>query len=395
MVLGSGRRGLLRPVPFIVALLSGLSAAAQVPAGPMMDYALPKEYTIGGIVVSGCNTRDPDAVRLFSGLQVGDKITVPGERIGRAIKAIWEQHLFTDVRIEAGEIRGTTIFLNMIVQENPMLAGYGFAGTVSRNEGDKLREELKLEAGMQVNDALLAHIRSTIRRYFTDKGHLKADAHIEQMADTADQNKVKLTVKVDPGPRVRIKDIFFHGNDHVKSARLRRALKNTKRKRWYNVFGSSKFKSSDFRDDQQAILAVYNEKGFRNATVVKDSMSFVSKKKIQLDLWVDEGNQFYFRHIDFVGNTKYSSDTLHTVLRIKKGPFASGEGLREGAGRIQVAVVSQSPEDVCHGARGGRLESGCGHGAWALGGRRDRPLHPAVLRGRPGGAQPRGVADRR
>ena len=320
---GIGLRGLMRNVSIALLLLKSVPGFTQNSCGMIMDYAVQREGTIGGIVVSGCTTRDPDAVKLFSGLQVGDKITIPGERIGRAIKAIWDQHLFTDVCIGLAEARGArgneTFFLNIVVQENPVLAGYGFAGTVSRNEGDKLREELKLEAGMQVNDALLAHVRSTIRRYFVDKGHLKAEARIQQVVDTADQNKVKLTVRVDPGPRVRIKDIVFHGNDHVKSSRLRHALKNTKRKRWYNVFGSSKFKSSDFREDQQAILSAYNEKGFRNATVVKDTMRFVSKKKIQLDLWVDEGNQFYFRNIDFVGNTKYSSDTLHTVLRIKRG----------------------------------------------------------------------------
>ncbi|MBP7513052.1 MAG: outer membrane protein assembly factor BamA [Flavobacteriales bacterium] len=318
LALRDGLRGLMRTFSTVIATLPLVLANAQYLSGAM-EYAVAKEYTIGGITVSGCVTRDTKAVELFSGLQVGDKITVPGERIGRAIQAIWDQHLFTDVRIEATRVQGTTIFLNIAVQENPQLAGYGFGGTVSRNEGDKLREELRLEGGMQVNDALIAHIRSTIRRYFTDKGHLKADAQVKQVADTADQNKVSLTVLVDPGPRVRIKDIFFHGNAHVKSARLRRALKNTKRKRWYNVFGSSKFKSSDFRDDQQGIVALYNEKGFRNATVVKDTMGFVSKKKIQLDIWVDEGNQFYFRDIDFVGNTKYSSDTLQTVLRIKKG----------------------------------------------------------------------------
>jgi outer membrane protein insertion porin family len=306
-----------------LALLIGLRASAQGLCGDMLDYGVPREGTIGGIVVSGCKDVDANAVKLFCGLQVGDKLTIPGERISRAIQAIWDQHLFTDVCVELVEARGIrgneTFFLNIVVQENPVLAGYGFGGTVSRNEGDKLREELRLEAGMQVNDALLAHIRSTIRRYFVDKGHLKADARVEQVSDTSDTGKVRLTVKVSPGPRVRIKDIFFHGNENVKDSRLRRALKNTKRKRWYNVFGSSKYKSTDFREDQQGIVAIYNEKGYRNAAVVKDSLRYVKKKKIQLDLWVEEGNRFYFRDIDFIGNTKYSNDTLHSVLRIRKG----------------------------------------------------------------------------
>jgi outer membrane protein insertion porin family len=309
---------MMRAALFAVALLASVLASAQTLSGPVLDYAYPKEYTIGGIVVSGCVTIDTKAVELFSGLQVGDKVMVPGERIGRAIQAIWDQRLFTDVRIEAAKITGNTIFLNIIVQENPTVKGAGWMGTVSRNEGDKLREELGELTGRQANDAMLSYVRGTIKRYFIDKGHLKADVRIVLVPDSA-KNTVFLQMLVDPGPRIRIKDIIFHGNDNMKSSRLRRAMHDTKRKRWYNVFGSSKFKRSDFKSDQQGIVAVYNEKGFRDASVAKDSMYYVSAKKIQLDLWIDEGNRFYFRDIDFIGNTKYSSDTLHTVLRIKKG----------------------------------------------------------------------------
>lgn len=319
----TGHRGLPHVLCLFAILCCARPAVAQKQCGPMMDYGVQREGTIGGIMVYGCEIRDPDAVKLFSGLQVGDKITIPGERISHALKAIWDQHLFTDVCINLDTVMGArgreTFFLSIIVQENPLLSGYGFGGTVSRNEGDKLRDELQLEQGMQVNDALLAHIRSTIRRFYVDKGHLKADARIEQVADTADKNRVSLVIRVDDGPRVRIKDIVFHGNTHLPSARLTRAMKGTKRKRWYNIFGSSKFKSSDFRDDKEAVVALYNEKGYRNAAIVKDTMSFVGDNKIQLDIWVDEGNQFYFRNIDFIGNTKYGTDTLHTVLRIKRG----------------------------------------------------------------------------
>ncbi len=308
-----------RALFILLAVFSIFSVTAQKITGPALDYAFPKEYTIGGITVSGCVQKDANAVKLFSGLQVGDKIQIPGDRIGKAIQAIWEQRLFTDVRIDAAEIRGTTMFLHIIVQENPSVRGVGFGGTVSRSEGDKLREELGDLNGRQVNDQLIAGIRATIKRYYVDKGHLDADVDVVQNADTVDPNTVGLTLKVDPGARVRIKEIEFHGNDHIKSKRLRRVLKETKRKRWWNVFGSSKFKSSDFRDDKEKVIALYNEKGYRNASIVSDSMSRVGKKKIRLDIMVDEGNRFYFRNIDFTGNTKYHSDTLKSVLKIKRG----------------------------------------------------------------------------
>jgi outer membrane protein insertion porin family len=311
---------LLRCLAFLFVLVgTGAVAQAQGLGVPTSDYGYPKEYTIAGITVSGCVTRDPNAVKLFSGLKVGDKVTIPGDKIGRAIRAIWDQKLFSDVRIELAETRGATAFLNIIVVENPQLASYGFAGTVTRNEGDKLRDVMEMQRGQQVNDAVLANARQAVSHYFREKGYLKADARIEQSTDTTLENSVRLKVLVDKGPRVRIKDIFFHGNENIADGKLRRAMKETKRKRWYNIFGSSKFISTAFRDDKAKLIDLYNEKGYRNAVVVKDTVRFVSDKKIAIDITVDEGNRFYFRDIMFTGNTKYPNDTLVKILGIKHG----------------------------------------------------------------------------
>ncbi len=320
----------------IGALCLALPGAAQQLDVPKMDYGYPKEYTIGGLTVSGCVTRDPNAVKLFSGLKVGDKITIPGEQIGKAIRAIWDQRLFTDVRIEEAEIRGATIFLNIIVTENPQLASYGFAGTVTRSEGDKLREVISMQRGQQVNEAVKANAAQAVRHYFREKGHLKAECRIVQTSDTSLENSVRLQVLAEKGPRVRIKNInfnqirsqelqknkwyqLFKPKEQLSERRLRRAMKGTKRKRWYNIFGSSKFKSTDYRDDKAKLIDLYNEKGFRNATITHDTIRYVSARKIAIDITIDEGNRFYFRNIDFTGNTKYSSDTLVKLLGIKRG----------------------------------------------------------------------------
>lgn len=309
-----------RPLIALVAAMAlALGARAQHLNVPAVDYGYPKEYTIGGITVSGCVTRDPNAVKLFSGLKVGDKVTVPGDRISRAIRAIWEQKLFTDVRFEEAELRGNTIFLHIIVKENPQLASYGFGGTVSRNEADKLREKINLQRGQQVNDAVKANAVRTVSQYFIDKGFLKASARITESRDTTLENSVRLQVLASKGPKVRIKDITFTGNHSLPASKLRIAMKNTKRKRWYNIFGSSKFKQSDFRADQDKVIDLYNEKGFRNAVITRDTVFFSTPKKISINLTVDEGNRFYFRNIGFTGNTKYTNDTLVSLLGIRRG----------------------------------------------------------------------------
>lgn len=307
----------MRELVLLIAMFAALTGMAQT-TRPVMDPAFPQEYEIGGITVSGTQTTDPNAVKLFTGLQVGDKVTVPGEKITRAVQNLWDQKLFGDVAIEAAEIRGRTIFLHIIVQEKPRLSRFKFEG-VSKNEGDKLREEIDLVRGQQVSEASLAHTRTTIRRYFVDKGFLKAKATIIERPDTLMANSVLLILDVDKGPKVKIKDVFFEGNEELSDKRLRKAMKKTRRKRWWNIVGSSKFMSAEYKADKNRVIDLYNEKGFRNAAVVKDTTYYVSDDRIAVKVTVDEGGKFHYRNIHISGNTKYSSDTLLSILNIKKG----------------------------------------------------------------------------
>jgi outer membrane protein insertion porin family len=304
----------------ILVLFWSLMLRAQ--EQPVMDYGFPQEYEIGGITVSGTQSTDPNAIKLFSGLQVGDRITVPGDRIARAIRNLWDQKLFSDVRIEAAEVRGRTIFLHIVVEEKPRLSRFRFTG-VSRSETDKLREEVELIAGQQVNEALVANTRYRVRRYFADKGYLKASADIIERVDTARTNSVSLVIAVDKGPRVKIRDVEFHGNNELADKRLRRALKKTKRKRWWNIFGSSKFDSQEFKNDKARVLETYNNEGFRNASIVRDTMYYVSDDRVNVELFLEEGPKFHFRNVRFTGNTKHSEEELRTILNIKRGDVYS------------------------------------------------------------------------
>lgn len=311
----------LRHLHFLLAALISCASWAQTPRSTF-DGAVPVEYEIGGITVSGTRTTDPNAVKLFTGLQVGDKVTIPGERITKALQNLWDQKLFSDISFEAAEVRGRTVFLNIVVVENPRLRNSTFAGTVTRNEGDKISDEWDLTPGLQVNDALKASTRSYIRQYFVDKGYLKADVRIVEVADTtkgATENFVTLKLLVDKGPKVKIKDVTFEGNNELPDKRLRKAMKKTRRKRWWNIFGSSKFILSEYKTDKANVVDVYNEKGFRNAAIVKDTMYYVSPDRLRIDITVDEGGKFHYRNVNIAGNTKHTTEELKNILNIKKG----------------------------------------------------------------------------
>ncbi|MEO8591064.1 MAG: outer membrane protein assembly factor BamA [Flavobacteriales bacterium] len=315
-------------------LLLALVAAGFAPAlaqtqTPTMDYAIPEKYEIGGITVSGTKTVDPNAVQLFAGLRVGETIEIPGERISKAIRNLWDQKLFSDVRIDAAEVRGHTIFLNIVVQEKPRLSRFKF-NNVSKGDADKLQDEIELTRGQQVNDAILANTRRAIRDFYMAKGYLKADVVIKQETDTvrsAMENGVILYLNVERGPRVRIKDVVFIGNQAVSGDRLRRAMKKTRQKRWYNIFGSSKFLAEEFKKDRNAVLDVYNNAGYRNASITHDTMYFVSESKVRVEVTVDEGQLFHFRHITFSGNTKHTTAELEAILNIQPGDVYSKKTL--------------------------------------------------------------------
>jgi len=302
----------------LLPVLLGLSAAAQVDERRYMDPSVPRELEIGGITVTGTSTVDVNAVMLFSGLKVGQQVTLPGPRIADAVRNIWEQKLFSDVRIEAAEIRGRTVFLNIVVTEMPRLSRFKFEG-VTKSDADKLRERMELTRGQQVNEGLLTNTRGTIRAYYVEKGFLKADADIEQRTDSLMENSVLLIITVKKGKRVRIKDVDFIGNEALTDAKLRRAMKKTRRRLWYNPFASSKFLAKEYRVDKENLLDTYNEKGYRNAAILRDSTWFVNDRRLMVRIELEEGRRFYFRDVRFSGNTKHSDRELLDILNIKRG----------------------------------------------------------------------------
>ncbi len=293
-----------------------------------IDYLTPKEYEIGGITVTGVQFLDNNMLIMLSGLTVGDKITIPGDKISAAIDKLWEQGLFENIKITASKISGKTIFLDIYLQERPRLSKFKFTG-IRKGEADKVREELKLSSGDVVTENLITRSTNTIEKYFNGKGFLNAKANIIQILDTNITNSVILNIDVKKNKRVKIKEIRFHGNELLSDNKLRRSLKETKRKRIWHIFKSSKFIEEDYNADVEKVIAKYNELGFRDAKFIKDSVSKNNKKSISLDIWVYEGKKFYFRDIKFVGNTKYSSKQLSDILKIKKGDTYNQSALEQ------------------------------------------------------------------
>ncbi len=285
----------------------------------IFDYArTAHDYQIGGVTVSGVKYLTHNVLLQFSGLDVGKTITVPGEDIPNAIQKLWDQQLFSDVRITATKIEGDMIFLDIYLQEMPRLARFSFTG-VSKQEADDLKEKVKLVRGNLVTPYTISRTEFLVKEHFVDKGYLNTEVAISQKADSTMQNSTVLDIHVDKKSKVKIEKITFVGVSVLPEKKLRKAMKETKQKTWYNIFKASKFLESNFNDDKALVIAKYNTLGYRDAKIAKDSLFRNPNGTVGLKIWVEEGKQYFFRNISWAGNIKYTSDFLSTALKIKKG----------------------------------------------------------------------------
>lgn len=284
----------------------------------VMDYSSSKQYTIDTIIVIGTQTMDANILASFSGYVPGAKINMPGDDILKMIKKYWDYGLFEDVKITSVLKPDNHVDLKIYLKERPRLSRFNITG-VKKGDIEDLKEKLKLRAGSQVNENIINNSVNIIKKFYIEKGYFNALVKVDQQSDTSlGVNRVKLTFDITKGKRVKIKDIVFTGNDALSASKLRKNMKKTRRRDW-KFWNSSKYIENDYKEDKTALIDLYNEKGFRDAKILSDSIKVVSPKRILIYINLYEGKKYYVRNITWIGNTKYPSEYLSGILGIRKG----------------------------------------------------------------------------
>lgn len=304
-----------------------------------LDYSKPKDFEIGGISISGVKFLDNAALIKLTGLEVGDKIQVPGDKISGAIHKLWKQGLFDDVQMNISRIEGNLMFFDIVLKERARLSRFSFSG-IKKSEADEIREKIKLISGKVVNDNLINNTKNIIKKYFYEKGYLNATTEIKEFPDSILSNSVLLKIIIDKKQRVKINNITISGNVGLTTKKIKKSLKETKEKSSWNILSSSKFQEKTFEEDKVLLIEKYNELGYRDAAIVHDSVYRNDDKTINIDLLIHEGPKYYFGNINFIGNTKYSSEMLKGILGIKKGDIYNKKVLQT---RLE---MNQSGRDV-------------------------------------------------
>jgi len=310
----------------ILTLVSFTTTAQVVQNG---DFGLIPgiDYEVAGITVSGAQDLDPNVVIMLTNIRVGDNIQFPDPKISDAIRTLWRQQLFENITFSVVNKSGKKVYLNIRLKELPKMSKYFITG-VKKTWKDDIREELDLRAGKVVNENLVVMSRNKIQSYFREKGYLNASVDITQERDTTFNNAVILGFKVKSGERVKIGEISFVGNEAVADKVLLKAMKNTKMK-GKAIFKVSKLRKTEYREDLRALVAKYNGMGYRDARIIRDTNYRVDDELINIEISVEEGRKYYFGDISFVGNTKYDTPLLRSILKINRGDIYDSQHLNE------------------------------------------------------------------
>ena len=292
-----------------------LSASAQD-----VDYSSPKTYVIGGVKVTGVKYLSEEQILSVTGLNKGDKIVIPSIELSDILKRVWAQRYFSDAGffIDSLSQNKDTVWLGLHLSERPRVSRWAFSGIRSGQKSD-LNERLKLKRGSELSDYIIESSTNIIKKYFHEKGFLKCQVKVLQEEDPVIQNAVRVTFDIDRGPRVKIGRITFTGNENLTERKLVKSMKHTRDMRLMNFFKSKKFKQKEYAEDKNNLISAFNEQGFRDARILKDTIYYISDDRLGIDFTLEEGDRYYFRDITWTGNSIYSADQLNQVLRIKKG----------------------------------------------------------------------------
>ena len=284
-----------------------------------VDYDNPKKYVIEDITVSGVNFFDVNQVITISGLFKGDTINIPGEETKAAVRRLWQQRYFGDVDLQITKTEGDRVWFNIALQERPRVYDWELTG-IRKGQRKDLQDNLGLRYGGPYSDYTVKTAVDKIKKYYADKGFLNAVVEVVPTNDTVRSNAINLTFNIDRGNKVKIKDITIEGNDQIKTKKLEASMKKTKQKGFLrNVFKSKKYIESNFDEDKVNLISHFNQKGYRDAEILSDSVYKIDDKHVGIHIKVKEGRQYYFRNIEWIGNTKISSDDLLRKLKINKG----------------------------------------------------------------------------
>ena len=278
-----------------------------------------------GVAVQGNKTISESSIKIQSGIIEGKKITF--DDIPDAIKRLWKLKIFSDIQVYIDKATEDGLFLIIQVEEYPRLGEFKVIGN-KKIRKSKFDDELKLISGKVLSTALISETKRKIRDLYEEDGFLLVEIK-EELEPGEKENTQNLLIHIKEGKKVRIKDVVFKGNVQFNESKLRRILKETRRRNLF-VLKIGEFDQEKYKEDKQKLVDFYNKEGYRDFEIQKDSIFYSDNKKYMfLTLDVYEGPRYKYRNISFSGHNLYTDEQLAAVLGIKPGDYYDKEELQK------------------------------------------------------------------
>jgi len=320
-------------------------AAAQAPVdtiyNPTVLYsAMPRTYEIAGISVEGAPNYEDVLILGYAGLKVGERVTIPGDDITNAVKNLMRQTLFAQAKIELEKVAGDKAWLKIILRTQPRIGEVRYHGA-KKGEIKDLQDLLNLTKGNQITQNIVDRAKIIVLKYYKDKGFGNVTVNINLHEDLSHENETIVNIDIDKHNKVKVHRIYIDGNEVLSDRAIKRTMKKTNEKNnILKLFSQKKFVESDYQDDLNRILDKYNEKGYRDARIVADSVVPYDEKTVDVYIDLDEGKQYFIKDISWVGNTIYPTDILNNFLDMKPGDVYNQKQMRKRLSEDDDAVAN-------------------------------------------------------
>jgi len=337
------------------------------------------KYKIRNVKVVGNENFDENLLLSLSTLNTGDEVAIPGgDNFAKSIRKLMDQNYFSDVSIYLTDLVGKEIDVEINVTERPRLSRFNFLG-VKKSETDELSGKTGLTPNRVVTDNMKITAIEGIKKYYAEKGFQDVKVTIKEKKDATRKNNLLLEFVVDKGPKVRINNINFGGNQ-IEETKLKKSLKEVHEKMRLTLFpindkavivktspytfekymsekgfltftktrkilnpytrlslSSAKFNIKKYEESKDNLLDYYNSLGYRDAVIERDTVYHNAGGNLNIDLQMKEGRKYYFGNINWRGNTKYTDSILSVILNIKKGEIYNREILFNKLGKTPTA----------------------------------------------------------
>ncbi len=299
-----------------------------------------QEVNLYRVNIEGNATTSDKMIKYSAGLRDGTKIQRAD--ISSALTRLWDLNLFDDIDIVLNNESQYGVEITINVVESPTLNNIIFRGN-SMREG-RFLDKLDLKLGQRIRPGSLYASSNKIKEIYQEDGYfnVEVESSIEAPQDTLVRNAyardVIFTIK--ENEKFRLRKVTFEGNANFSERKLKKELKETKERKWYNFWVKS-FNEKLLEEDKALLTTFYQNQGYRDFNIVQDTLVIDEEKNaLNLIITVDEGEKYKYRNFTFEGNKIASSEELQSLLGLEEGSSYSKEDFEKAVFENMMSIYN-------------------------------------------------------